>query len=111
MNAAARLVHQHTLSGHFVFRQSLSLKQMGLILLVMTILASALAIIYTTNVSRGLYASYQANLAIQNHLQIENSRLLLAISTETVQGRIQGIAEHDLNMEFPSHKQVVIIKE
>lgn len=111
MNAAARLVHQNVISRHLLMTHFLTRQQVTLMLLTLSVLLSALSIIYVTHVNRVLHAGYQHNLTEQDRLHVERGQLLLERSTWMMQARIQQIAENKLNMFVPDHKSVVVIRE
>lgn len=111
MNAAARLVHQNGWSRHLVLTHLLTRQQIFIVLLTLSVLASALSVVYVTHLNRILHAAYQHNLVEQDHLFMQRGQLLLERSTWMMQARIQQIAEKQLNMIVPDHKSVVIIHE
>lgn len=111
MNAAARLVHQRALAKNLVFVYLLSRKQLAVMVLAMSVVFSALAVIYVTHTNRVLHAKYQHNIAEKNHLFVERGQLLLERGTWMMQARIQQFAEGKLGMVMPSHKSMVIVKE
>jgi len=111
MNAAARLVHQNVLSRHFVLTHSITRSQFAIMLMSLAVLLSALSVIYVTQVTRVMYASYQRNLAEQDHLHVQHGQLLLERSTWMMQSRVQNIAESKMGMVVPDAKSVVIIHE
>jgi cell division protein FtsL len=111
MNAAARLAYQGVLSRHLVFSHLLSRRQFAIMLLIISVLLSALSIIYVTHATRDMYASYQHNLVERDHLHMERSQLLLEQGTMIMQARIQRIAENELNMIIPGHRSIVIVRE
>lgn len=111
MNAAARLVHQRVFSSQLVFHQFMTLKQGLLMALTMLMLFSAMSIIYVTNTTRGMYATYQHNIIEQNRLRVQQGQLLLERSSWMIQGRIQSVAESKLDMVIPDHNSVVIVSE
>lgn len=111
MNAAARLVHQGTLSRHLVLVHLLTRRQIMAMALAMAILMSAISIIYVTHTSRVLHAAYQHNLLERNHLHIERGQLLLERGAWMMQARIQQIAESKLGMAIPNHQSVIIVHE
>ena len=111
MNAAARLVHQSVLTRHLVLTHLLTWRQIAVLILSLTVLFSALNIIYVTHLTRVLHANYQHNLLEQDRLQVERGQLLLERGTWMMQARIQQIAENKLGMFLPDHKSVVIIRE
>jgi len=111
MNAAARLVHQNILSRQLVLTQLLTRRQLTLLMLTLAILLTGLGVIYVTNTTRVLYASYQRNLIEQDRLHVTRGQLLLERSTWMMQARIQQIAEKKLGMHLPDHQSVVIMHE
>lgn len=111
MNAAARLAHQGALSRHLVLVHLLTRRQLAMMTLGMSILLSAIGIIYVTHVSRVEYAAYQHELAERNQLHIERGQLLLERGTWMMQARIQQMAEKKLGMTIPNHQSVVIVHE
>lgn len=111
MNAAARLVHQGTLSQHFVLSHAMSRKQLGTILLALMVFFSAFSVIYVTHMTRVFHAAYQHDLAEQDRLHVEHGQLLLERGAMMMQARIQQVAEKQLGMIIPDHQSVVIVKE
>ena len=111
MNAAARLVHQNALARHLVLIHLLTRRQLAVMLLAVTVIFSALSVIYVTHVNRVLHAEFQHSLAEKNHLYVERGQLLLERGTWMMQARIQKIAEEKLGMVLPDRKSVVIVKE
>lgn len=111
MNAAARLVHQSVISRHLLMTHFLTRKQVTIMILTLSVLLSALSIIYVTHVTRVLHASYQHNLTEQDRLHLQRGQLLLERSTWMMQARIEQIAENKLGMIIPDHKSVVVIHE
>jgi len=111
MNAAGRLVHQNVLARHLILTHLLSRRQIVTMLLTLSVLLSAMSIIYVTHLTRNLYASYQHNLLEYDRLHMQRGQLLLERSTWMVQSRIQQIAETNLGMQIPDRKSVMIINE
>jgi cell division protein FtsL len=111
MNAAARLVHQSTLSRHLVLTHLLTRRQLAAMLLALAVLLSALSIVYVTHSTRVLHAAYQHNIAEFDRLHMQRGQLLLERSTWMVQSRIQQIAEDKLAMIVPDHNSVTIVRE
>lgn len=111
MNAAARLVHQNALAKQLVLIHLLTRKQLAVLILAISVVFSALSVIYVTHTNRVLHAEYQHSLAEKNHLYVERGQLLLERGTWMMQARIQKLAEDKLGMVMPDHKSVVIVKE
>lgn len=111
MNAAARLVHQNVFSRQLVFTHFFNRQQLVLMILTMSVILSALSVIYVSHVTRVLHAAYQHNLVEQDRLHVERGQLLLERSTWMMQARIQQYAQNKLGMIIPDHKSVMIIHE
>lgn len=111
MNAAARLAHQRILSRYWLLVYLLTRKQLMTLLLTLSVLLSALSIVYITYSTRMLHAHYQQQLLERSHLQLESAQLLLARSTWMVQAKIQAFAEKQLDMVIPDSQSVVILHE
>lgn len=111
MNAAARLAHQNVLSRHLVMTRLISRTQLAIIAMSISVLLSALGVIYITQMTRVLYAAYQHNLVEQDHLEVQRGQLLLERSTWMMQSRVQNIAENKMGMIVPNAKSVVIVHE
>jgi cell division protein FtsL len=111
MNAAARLVHQSVISRHLIRAHFVSSRQIGIAVLALAVLLSALSIIYVTHVTRVLHATSARHLLEKNHLQVQTGQLLLERSTWMMQARVQQIAEDKLGMIMPDAKSVMIIHE
>lgn len=111
MNAAARLVHQHTLSHRFVLTHLLSRAQALVLMIALSIVTSALGIIYITHSHRVFYADYQRSLTDYDKLKATHAQLLLEQSTQLMQASLQHVAEKKLEMVVPDYHSTVVIKE
>lgn len=111
MNAAARLVHQGVFTRQLVFVSIWTRQQIAVLVLASAVLLSALGTIYVAHITRILHASYQHNLLEQDRLHVVTGQLLLERSTWMMQGRIQQLAENQLNMVVPDHNTTVIVRE
>lgn len=111
MNAAARLLHQRTLSRHLVLGHWLNRQQIIALFLGIALLISALSVIYVTHSTRMLHAIYQRNIVELGQLQVQQDQLLLERSHWMTQSRIQQVAEKQLGMVIPDHHSVVIIRK
>lgn len=111
MNTAARLVNQGVLSRSWVISVLLKRSQLPLLAMVISVLLSALSVIYMTNTTRSLNATIQQTLAERERLHVQWGQLLLEKSTWIMQARIQNLAEGKFNMQIPDSKSVVVINE
>ncbi|MDR3478540.1 MAG: cell division protein FtsL [Gammaproteobacteria bacterium] len=108
MNAAARF-NQGVLSRGWAVSAFLTRARLSTLVLFLAILTSALSMVYVTNATRSMNASYQQNLVERDHLHVQWGQLLLEKSTWMMQARVQTIAEKKLGMVIPDGKSVVII--
>ncbi|MCW8955874.1 MAG: cell division protein FtsL [Gammaproteobacteria bacterium] len=82
-----------------------------LALLLVMVIGSALAVIYSRHESRKLFVELQQLHKQVDELNIEWGRLQLEQSAWSSHGRIERIAETRLNMKLPDANEVVYIKQ
>jgi len=109
MNTAVRHIRQgfHPRAknpAHFNLKQYFSV---GVLLI--TLLLSALAVIYIKDLNRRLFSDVQLLEKKYDELNIEWGQLLLEQSAWSTQSRVQMIAQSDLGMFVPSAKDIVLI--
>jgi len=109
MNAAARLLNQGVLSRGWVISVFFKRTQLPLLMMVISVLLTALSVIYMTNVTRSMNANIQQTLAERERLHVQWGQLLLEKSTWIMQARIQNLAEGKLGMLIPDSKSVVVV--
>lgn len=80
-------------------------------LLIMLVLVSALAVIYSQHESRQLFVQLQALRKQVDDLDVEWGRLQLEQSSWSSHGRIEKIAVTRLGMSLPRADKIVFIKE
>lgn len=71
--------------------------------------SSAVAIVYTTHLSRLAYIEISANQSIIDELQVEWSQLQIEESTFSEFGRIERAASEELRMSIPGLDESVMI--
>jgi cell division protein FtsL len=108
MNAAARLVDRQ-IFGRAIATSAVQAMWPTIILLLLVLL-SALSLIYVAHMRREMHANYQYQERIHDKLNIEQGQLLLERSTLMMQSRVQQVAETELEMVLPNHKNTVMIK-
>jgi len=86
-------------------------KKWVVMVLLMAILSSAFAVIYTKFLSRKYFVELQNLYQTRDILQIEWQKLRLEQSTWLAQGRIERVAIDKLNLVYPSPEEIVIIKQ
>lgn len=109
MNMAARVLTQNTLAWDQGQNWVISLKMLGLILLTLAVLSSALSVIYIKTVQRNLYIQLQASQKANDNLKTEWSQLLLEENTWVAPVRIQTLAQQELGMRIPEMKNTVLL--
>lgn len=109
MNAAARMFNQGVLSRGWAFSFLLARAQVSILILAVAVLASALGVVYVTNMTRSMTAGLQQSIVERDQMHIQWDQLLLEKSTWMTQAHVQKIAENNLGMAFPDSKSVVII--
>lgn len=109
MNSAARFSNQGSLFRGIALTLLLSKTQVLMMSLILTLLTSALSVVYVTNATRTLNAGYQQKLVERDRLHVQQGQLLLERSTWMVQARVQQIAEKKLGMVMPDSKSILII--
>lgn len=110
MNAAARQInHSNLFSGHLSeMRLSRSLCQH--ITLLLAVLISALAVVYTTNLHRLTFGQLQLAEQQSHQLQLQWGQLLLEQASLATPGRVQQLASEKLHMVLPAGKQTFILR-
>ena len=84
-------------------------KRLGILLIVMWVLGSALGVVYAKHESRKLFVELEALKTSRDNLNIEWGRLQLEQSTWATPNRIESIAHSELGMQAPSPDKVVIV--
>src|SRR3990167_2047458 len=91
--------------------QAVPLKNQLLIgTLIILLLVSAFSVIYLKDLSRRLFIQYQQAQQVQEHAEVEWSKLLLEEGAWSTQARIQNLASTQLDMVMPAMKNIVMIK-
>lgn len=110
MNAAARAIHQSNLFNGQLTAMRLSKSLCFTLLLLLVVLTSALAVIYTTNEHRSCFSHLQ-RLEQKNHeLQLQWGQLLLEQASLATPARIEAWAINKLEMHLPSDKQTLVLR-
>ncbi len=78
--------------------------------LLLALMGSSLAVIWSTHVSRQLLNELQQLEKERNRLQVEWGQLLLEQSSMVSQGRIEDMAQQQLGMQIPAMDKVVVVK-
>lgn len=81
-----------------------------LLVLWLLVLASAVAVVYTSHQSRQLYGELSQLQREENRLQVEWGQYLLEESSWASLERIERIAKNELDMHVPAIEDVVMVK-
>lgn len=106
MNAAARALEGSLSSSR---SWAFSAQTLGLLLLMIALLASALSIIYVKALERNLFSELQGLQQARDSLRTEWGQLLLEQNTWAAPVRIQNIAQKQLGMIVPAAKDVMLV--
>lgn len=82
----------------------------GLVLLFLLVVMSALAVVYVSHLNRQQFNLLQAELTQQSAAQVKWGQLLLQHSTLTTPSRLDKIATGKLAMRIPSTDEMIVVK-
>lgn len=109
MNAAARALAGGTLAPAGVRIITISSQTLGLILLVIAVLASAVAVVYVKNLDRQLFGDLQSLRQARDSLHVQYGQFLLEQNTLATPARVQAIAQQQLGMSIPATKDINVV--
>lgn len=114
MNTATRSFSRGTVLtwGKSQFwRWTLTRQTVGVILLSLAVLASALSVIYVKAAQRNLYSTLEASQQAHQQLKVQWSQLLLEQNTWAAPARIQALAQKSLKMKIPQIKDTILLTQ
>ncbi|HHF7345875.1 MULTISPECIES: cell division protein FtsL [Legionella] len=110
MNAAARAINQSNFFSGQLLDMRLSKQLCFMLTLLLAVLLSALAIIYTTNEHRISFSQLQ-HLEQQTHqLQLQWGQLLLEQASLATPARVEELAIQKLQMRLPADKETFVLR-
>ena len=110
MNAAARQINQNTLFSGQIGGIRLSKQFMMQLVLLFSILLSALAVVYSTNVHRETFTELQQAMRYEQQLQLRWGQLLLEQASLSTPARVQELAAEKFQMVLPMNNQTVMLR-
>lgn len=110
MNAAARQMNQSTLFSGQIWGVRLSKELMLQLVLWVAVLASALAVVYSTNNHRETFTELQMAKRLQQNLQLRWGQLLLEQASLSTPARVQELATQKFQMVLPTNTQTVLLR-
>lgn len=110
MNAAAKYINQNSfLHGQFAgIRMSLFSTLQAI--LIVSILVSALAVVYVTNMQRLACSQLEKKEQIAHQLHLKWGRLMLEKASLVTPSRIENLAYEKLDMIFPATKNMMVLR-
>jgi cell division protein FtsL len=78
--------------------------------LVVAVVLSGMAVVYSKFLSRSLFVELQQVRASRDHVDMEWGRLQLELATQGALGRVMRIANERLQMQVPAAEQIVVVK-
>lgn len=87
-----------------------TLKTLLMTLLVITLLVSAIAVIYSKYQARLLFIEIQKKEKELDDYEVEWGRLQLEMTTLTEENRIEYEARNRLHLILPQHNQIIYVK-
>lgn len=110
MNAAARVINQGTLFNGQLADMHMSKSFYLLIVLLVAVLVSALAVIYSTNSYRLTFSQVQQEELQAHQLQLQWGQLLLEQASLATPARVQELAVEQLKMTLPTSKNTFLLQ-
>lgn len=110
MNAAARVINQSNVFNGQLTEIKISRQLMAILLLAVCVLASALAVVYSTNAYRSVFIQMEQAEQQSNHLQMQWGQLLLEQASLATLSRVQYLAQKKLDMALPETKNSFVLQ-
>lgn len=110
MNAAARAIHQSNLFSGHLSDVRLSKQLCFVLTLLLTVLISALAVVYVTNEHRISFSQLQRIEQQAHQLQLQWGQLLLEQASLSTPARVELLAIEKLQMKLPADKETFVLQ-
>lgn len=78
-------------------------------LLILTVMASGIAVVYSTHKNRYVFHELQQLRGEHNELEVQWGQLLIEQSTFGLESRIERMAADELSMRLPDLSQTVVV--
>jgi cell division protein FtsL len=109
MNAAARVINQSNVFNGHLADMHMSKTMFMLLVLVASVLVSALSVIYSTNSYRSTLNQVEQAERQTHYLQLQWGQLLLEQASLATPARVQQLASEQLNMALPTSKNTYLL--
>ncbi|MFA5959354.1 MAG: cell division protein FtsL [Tatlockia sp.] len=110
MNAAARAIHQSNFFSGQLLEMRLPKSLCFILILLLSVLFTAIAIIYTTNEHRINFTQIQHLEQEANQLQLQWGQLLLEQASLATPARVEQLAVEKLQMKLPADKEIFVLR-
>lgn len=110
MNAAARAISQSNVFNGQLFDVRISKKWCLILILLTSVLVSALSVVYTTNEHRSNFSHLQQLESQKEQLKLQRGRLLLEQASLATPARVEELAAQKLQMQLPADRQTFVLK-
>lgn len=110
MNAAAKVINQHSVFHGHLGKMHVSKYFYLQMTLLFSVLFSALAIVYVTNLTRISCSQLQIMEQEAHQLQLQWGKLLLEQASLTTPDRVADRASDELHMILPANKQAFVLR-
>ncbi|MEX2489737.1 MAG: cell division protein FtsL [Pseudomonadales bacterium] len=85
-------------------------KQFSVVILVLIVVSSAIAVVYSAHMTRQMYAQLQVLQKKQDDLDSEYEKLLLEKSAWGDYARVDRVAREELEMKQPGSEDLVVVR-
>jgi cell division protein FtsL len=82
----------------------------GISVLLIMLMSSALAVIYSKNYSRSIFIEIERHERALDQYEVEWGQMQLELSTLAEQNRVERIAKERLKLVLPPHESIIYIK-
>lgn len=110
MNAAAKAINQSNFFNGHLSDMRLSKESFFFLSLLIAVLISALAVIYTTNEHRMRFSELQRLEQHSNLLRLRWGQLLLEQASLATPARVEQLAAEKLEMRLPVDKETYVLR-
>ena len=110
MNAAARAINQGNLFDGQLLDIRLSKQLCFTLFLLLLVLGSELAVVYSTNEHRSSFSQLQNLEQQEQQLEMQWGQLLLEQASLATPARVEHLAVQQLQMQLPEAKQTFVLQ-
>lgn len=110
MNAAARAINQSNVFNGQLFDLRFSKQLCVVLILLLLVLTSSLAVVYTINEHRSSFSKFQQLEQQMHQLRLQWGQLLLEQASLATPARVEELAIQKLQMHLPEDKQTFVLQ-